>query len=246
MKNIRYFSLIVTLILTALMPSATFAAAQAPTNEPAGETTSNKLDSQISNLKEKIASRVSELNLVEKRGIIGTVEEVSGNQITIIDIENKKRFIDVDELTKFTSSGAGAFGLSDIKKGTKISALGLYNKQSRHLLARFIRLSIDPTIITGAIAAIDKKNFVITIKTPENKEQKIDVSTITKIYEYSAEDLVKAGFSKLTVGQRIIAIGFPDKTDPSLIVTSRLTFFPELPAHPGISLETETSSPAAN
>src|SRR5437667_9086773 len=62
-----------------------------------------KLNAQINQLKEKIASRVSELNLVERRGMIGTVSEVSANKITVKDISGKTRFVDIDEITKFSS-----------------------------------------------------------------------------------------------------------------------------------------------
>src|SRR3990167_5640769 len=79
-----------------------------------------------------IASRVAQLKLVEKRGIIGTVTNVTNTQITLSDIQNNTRFIDVDELTKFTSAKSKeTFGISDITKGTTLGILGLYNKDSR-------------------------------------------------------------------------------------------------------------------
>ena len=49
-----------------------------------------------------IASRVAQLKLVEKRGIIGEVTESTNVQITVTDSQNNTRFIDVDELTKFS------------------------------------------------------------------------------------------------------------------------------------------------
>ena len=74
--------------------------------------------------------------LVEKRGIIGTVTDSSDTQITVTDIAGNIRFVDVDELTKFYSSDSKTFGISDIKNGMTIGVLGLYNKQSRRILAR--------------------------------------------------------------------------------------------------------------
>ena len=56
----------------AFAVSPTPAPSAAPSDKSA---LSEKLNQEINNLKEKIASRVSELNLVEKRGIIGTVTE---------------------------------------------------------------------------------------------------------------------------------------------------------------------------
>ena len=109
--------------------------AQTPTVKPTAEPTiseklNEKLNSQINKLKDKIASRVSELNLVEKKGVTGIVSEVSTNKITLNDISGNTKLIDIDEITKFSSSSArGTFGLSDLTKGTKVNVLGLYNKQ---------------------------------------------------------------------------------------------------------------------
>src|SRR5258708_15011712 len=77
----------------------------------------NKIDQQINNLKTKIASRVAQLNLVEKRGMIGTVVQTSGTEIQLTDMQNNIRFVDVDELTKFSSSSAKDIGISDLTKG---------------------------------------------------------------------------------------------------------------------------------
>jgi hypothetical protein len=195
-----------------------------------------KLNAQISELKEKIASRVSELNLVERRGIIGVVSEVSGNKITIKDVSGKTRFIDVDEITKFSSASNKSFGLSDLTKGTRVSALGLYNKQSKRILARFINTSIDPTIINGAITALDDKNFFITITTDDQKQIKLDIQTNSKIFSYDKKDgLARSGFSKLVLGNRVMAIGFPDKKDATTIVPNRVTEFTDIPKSPKIS-----------
>lgn len=211
---------------TAVKPTAS------PTTK---ETLDKKLSDQINQLKEKIASRVSELNLVERRGIIGIITEVPGNKITLIDVSGKTRFVDVDEITKFSSGSNKSFGLSDLTKGTRISVLGLYNKQSKRILARFINTTVDPVFISGAISNLDEENFYATITTPDGKQIKLDVQTTTKTVSYSKdEELVKSGFSKLELGNRVTVIGFPDKKDPNLIVANRIVVLPTLPKNPKI------------
>lgn len=199
------------------------------------ETLDKKLTDQINNLKEKIASRVSELNLVERRGMLGVITEVSGNKITLKDIYGNTRFVDVDEITKFSSSTNKTFGLSDLTKGTRVSVLGLYNKQSKRILARFINTTIDPTVISGTLASIDEKNFQAVIIAPSGKQVKIDIQTTTKIFTVTADTTIeKTGFSKLQIGNRILVIGYPDKKDASLLVVSRLLAFPKLTKNPKI------------
>jgi len=201
------------------------------------ETLDKKLSDQINNLKEKIASRVSELNLVERRGMIGVISEVSGNKLTLTDIYGKTRFADVDEITKFSSGSNKTFGLSDLKKDTRITILGLYNKQSKRILARFISTTVDPVFLSGAISALDEDNFQATVATPDGKQMKIDVQTTTKIFTADQDNaLNKSGFSKLQIGNRVVIIGFPDKKDSALLVANRLLAFPLLARHPKIKV----------
>lgn len=211
-----------------------FAATTSDTT-PTKAALNEKLNEQINQLKEKIASRVSELNLVEKRGTIGIVSEVSGSRITLTDVQGNTRFVDVDEITKFSSASNKTFGISDIKKGTKISVLGLYNKQSKRILARFINTSVDPIFISGTITNIDSKKFILSITTIDNKIIKLDNQTNTRIYEYDKEDgLVKAGFSKLAVGDRVASLGFPDEDDSTMIVPRRIINLSSIASNPKI------------
>jgi len=255
MKKLLFF--ITTLVLYSILSRSAMAMSPTPTpNNPISptisETLNQKLDSQINQLKDKIASRVSELNLVEKRGIIGIVSDTSANQITLIDTQGNSRQIDVDEITKFSSaSSSSTFGLSDITKGTKISVLGLYNKQSKRILARFISVSVDPAFLMGSILDLDSKNFTFHIISVDQKKTNIDIETPTKILSYSKDNpLGKIGFSKLNVTDRVFIIGFPDKKDPTLIVAARIIVFPDLPKNPSISISvptpTATTTPAAS
>lgn len=228
----------ISLAAHTLSATSSASASAGSTKQPAGEV----LNDQINKLKEKIASRVSELNLVEKRGIIADVVEVSGNQVTLKDFAGHTRFIDVDELTKFSSPSAKAtFGLSDLTKNTRISVLGLYNKQSKRILARFIDTVVMPVIISGEVSDIDKENYTLTVSTDDQKQKKVDIETITKISSYTKDDgLAKYGFSKAKIGDRVIAVGYPDKKDPTLLVASRITDFLELPKNPKIAVSVPT------
>src|SRR5690348_9180787 len=144
MRKLFIFA-ITGLLLCACMTSVF--AATTPTPSP---TPQNTLEQQISNLKDKIASRVAQLKLVDKRGIIGTVTDVNLTQITLTDSKGDTRFIDIDELTKFSSPSAKSnFGISDITKGSILGVLGLYNRESRRILARFVDVIVLPAEISG-------------------------------------------------------------------------------------------------
>ena len=183
----------------------------------------------LEKLGNEIASKTAQLNLVEKKGIIGTVTDSSTSQITLTDTNNNTRFVDVDELTKFSSDSSSSFGISDVKKGAILGVLGLYNKQSRRILARSINvLTPFPTIVFGEIANVDKVNFELTVVKANGGRTILEIETITKSYSFSGGNLIKSGFSKIQATQTISAIGFPDKQDPNKIMASQIIIFPDI------------------
>lgn len=218
----KFFKLlIITLLVLTFIKFDAFAAST-PTPTPAN------IQDQIDELKNKIASKVAELKLVEKRGIIGIVTNSSDTQITISDPKGDTRFVDVDELTKFYSSN-NSFGISDVKKNMTIGVLGLYNKQSRRILAREINdIPAMIKIVYGGIGSIDKQNFEITVVKENEAKVVIKVEEITKTYSYSSETLEKSGFSKMKETQTIMVIGFPDKLDPNKLLATRILIFPQI------------------
>ncbi len=200
-----------------------------------------KLIEQINNLKEKVASKVAELRLVEKRGILLVIEEVSGNKITGQDITGKVRIIDVDELTKFSSPGVKTtFGISDMKSGLTISAVGLYNKQSKRILARFITVETEPLFVTGVVKEVDKANFTVTLTSENQTDYIVDIENITKTSTYTQEDNIKrSGFSRIQPEDRVYVVGYPNKNQKNRIIASRFLIFPDLPANPKIKITIE-------
>lgn len=218
-------SLILGLILLLLSTSYSFA--QSP-----------DLKEQVDELKERIASKVAELDLVEKRSLLGTVTDVSGTQITLKTISAETRFIDVDELTKFSSSSSDSFGLSDIKENMTIGVIGLFNKESRRTQARLIyEEQKPPTVIYGAVYSIDDEEFTLIVAKENGAKNIVEVETVTRTSTFEEGELVKSGFSKITEGQTIIVTGVIDTSDKSKIVASRIFLFPEIRASSKINLD---------
>lgn len=230
-------------LLTATFFASTFgisSAAITPTPKtsptPASQSIT-QIEQQINNLKDRIASRVAQLKLVEKRGIIGTVTDVSETQITVKDIQGNLHFIDVDELTKFSSPSVKSnFGISDIAKNNILGILGLYNKESRRILARFVDVTVVPQNINGAIAAMDKVNYTVTIVQNDGTQIVVEIEDVTKITSFDkTAGLLRSGFSKMIVGQRVHVIGYPDKQNTKQLIASRLIILPTTPVNPAIA-----------
>ncbi len=204
-----------------------------PTPKPSQNqvpTDSQELEN-IQKIKDIVASKVAELNLVEKKGIVGTITDVSGMKAVISDIKGNSRYIDVDELTKFNFGDDKDLGISDLKKGGKYSFIGIFNKDTQKLLARKIdSVNTIPVYFEGAIIGIDGDNFQLMVVNEKGEKKNIDIQNSTKTSLSSNNgDLTKSGFSKLEVNTRIIAVGFWDKDDKDILAASRVIHFEDIP-----------------
>ena len=233
--NYKFICLFVYLFICIFVSIPAQAGAVSPTLQPSAN---EKLGQKINDLKERIASRVAELKLVERRGILGKVTNATNTQVTLSDLQNNIRFVDVDEITKFSSPSAkGSFGISDITKGTTIGVLGLYNKESRRTLARFVDVVDNPTIFHGAIANINEDDFSFELNTADKKSYTVDIEKSTRTLSYSKENgLTKSGFAKLKEGYRVAMIGFMNTKIPSRITATKVIYFTDIPRTPAIIL----------
>ena len=200
---------------------------------------------KIQKIKDIVASKVAELDLVEKRGIIGTVKEVKGMRITVIDMKGNTRQMEADELTKF-NLGNDDDGISDLVKGDRYSFVGLFNRDTQILLVRNVLTTNSiPVHFEGAITALDEENFQITIVNEKGEKKKVDIQASTKTRLISEDgELTKSGFSKLEENSRILAIGFWDKKDKDLMSATRIIHFENVP--PSKEMQSHVSQPSEN
>lgn len=241
MKKLFSIFILLSLYLNISISLTYAAVTEAPSPTPK----ESVIEKQINTLTNKIASKVAQLKLVQRRGVIGIVTEVSNTQITVNGINGNTIFIDVDEFTKFASpTSKSSFGISDIKRGDKLGILGLYNKESRRILARFVDVLDLPQVIHGAISSIDSDNYTLTIKT-EDKSYSVDVQSSTKTVAFDPEEkgLVKSGFSKLEVGQNILIVGYPSLKDVKFFEASRIIVVLGVPPNPKIKITIPSASP---
>lgn len=238
-----FIATIITLSFFVLKTNAATSTNSAQTTSPTPTGSTSSLQQKQQDLLQKIASEAAKSNDVEKRGIIGTVTDISSTQVTIDDINGNTRFIDVDELTKFSSPSAKtSFGISDIEKGAKIGALGLYHKSSRRMLARFVNVLSLMQFIHGTVSSVDKVNFNLNVVTTNNKQFEANVEIITKTFSFTTQGgMIKTGFSKINPGEVIIVTGFPDKKNANIIISDRMILLPEIQS-PSALITPQTSN----
>ncbi len=220
-------SILVLILFILFIASQSTALALVSTNSATPTATSSS-DKKAAELKEQLKTYVARREIIKKRGVLGTILEVNNHQIILTDVKGNKRFIDVDELTKFSDLTGKQTGLSDFKSQDRISVIGLYNTESRRLLARFIKVEGGVERLFGEVSDIDSKNASIEILNEDSKETKvIDIETITKTQSHTQkEGLVKSGFSKILIGEKILIFGFPKETNK--LTAGRILLLPEL------------------
>lgn len=220
-------------LFIGLLPIEAQTATSSPTSRP-----TSTVDSKINELKERIATQVARLDIIKKRGVVGKITDLSNNQIVVEDIRGNKRFVDVDELTKFQDTGERQIGISDLKKGDQIEVVGLYNTESRRILARFVKKRTSLVKFLGEVMEVDQKNFILEVAQNQNTKI-VEVETITKIQQWTKSDgLAKSGFSKIEVGEKILIVGFEQGKDK--IIASRILLLPEV--SPNIKRATPSST----
>lgn len=216
-----------TILFYVLSKDTAFAQNKSTTPSPTPKDLKEEGIEQIQKIKDIVASKVAELNLVEKRGFLGTVVTTNTTQITIKDTADLQRIIDIDDLTKFEGSDKETFGISDIKPGDKLLFLGLYNKETKHLLARQVKKSGNiPIIISAIVTNVSSEDFQLEVVTENNTKMKVDVEKSTKTSAITKNGTIeKSGFSKIKLHERILITGFPDPTDTKTINAERLLHF---------------------
>lgn len=215
--------LIIFTVLTINFQLSTINFVLAQTSTPAKGGATPTPDKNVTELKERIATQVARLNIIKKRGILGSSSDVSNSQLVIVDIKGNKRFVDVDELTKFEDLKAG---ISDLKKDDSVQVLGLYNTESKRMLARFIKKSTRLERLVGEVQDLDDKNFIVEVVLQDATDTKvIEIEKTTKIQELEKGEILKSGFSKIRIGEKIIAVGF---TKDNVLQANRILLLPEL------------------
>lgn len=221
-----------------LLPDAFAATTPTPLPSKNEVPTDSAAIEKIQKIKDIVASKVAELNLVEKKGILGMIKEVSNTQVTISDLNGATRIIDIDELTKFNLSSGDkdkkedeSLGINDLKKDTYYSFVGLYNKDTRKLMARFVAQPKNlPVYFEGVVADLAEDDFQLTVFNEKGDKKLVDIEKSTKTsIQTGDEELLKSGFSKIAKQERVLVVGFDDLKDKGKIIASRVIHFQSLP-----------------
>ena len=206
----------ILIILSLLLMSGSDIFAQESTNT-----------AKIKELKDKLASRVAELNLQTKKMIQGEIKTLSDQKIILTNnnIEINVNLDDDTTLTQQTGDGKKkTIKVDSMKSGQNIFTWGSFNSGTNVMTASNITVVDMPAIIIGRIKSIDSKNYQLIV-TEGNKDILVD-------HNFSTKDLIlnkdyntaKGGFSKFAEKQLVYVFGYntTDKNDKPMLSAQRI------------------------
>lgn len=164
-------------------------------------------ETEIKDFKDKIASKVAELQKKDQKSVAGYVVKNDKTQISIKS-EDKKNFqIKIDDiLTKvYKISGATKkeIQVEDLIKNDYLIVTGPASDTT--VTANEIYVDEKYLAKVGRVTEVDKTNFSLKLMTPEKEEYSLDVESNTTQSMLNIKTLVveKSGFSKIKEGDMI-------------------------------------------
>lgn len=208
--SILSLSVALTLIVTPAVSAQTVTTKPTITpKETVKVTPTSIVDSAIEKLKEKVASKVSQMRKNQK-GTSGIVTAVANDSFTITSSDNVSYDIKLDDTltTYYQVAGAALKEIkkSDIKKDSYIIVSGpIFDKS---ITANVIYVDEQFLIKSGKITEANSSDFTLKVMTEDKETYTLDIESgtqqnILNIKTLSAE---KTGFSKLKEGDTIYFI----------------------------------------
>lgn len=223
-----------------LAASSVFAASKKEATPSAKPTTSQEktIETKIKELKERVATRVAQLREEKKKAILGIVKEGTKESLTLTT-KTGEITVKLDEEGKIIHLLDGrrvAAKISDIDIGERILAQGTLDEEGTLLAAKII--AKRPIVnLNGLVAEVDTKEGTITVATKTGEKKVVDIETTTKISVWEkglpaggqGKGLIKGGFSKIKVSDRVHVQGFEKMEDKTkLFQATRILVLPGL------------------
>lgn len=193
----------------------------APTLTPTPEAD----QTQIDDLKDRLATKVAQLRQSQRKAIIGTVKSVSVSTATI---ETKTKDVKIEltddiVIVQIIKGKRTKLTQDDLAKDDPVVVFGEYDTTLDLLKAKviFIQSASSAERLSGTITEVDAKAFTITVST-EGRSVIVDIERTTKITLWDGSNLTKSGFSKIAVGDSVHLLGTPVPKQENRISADRI------------------------
>ena len=171
-----------------------------------GQDTNSQLD-EIQNFKEKLASKVAELQKKEDKALSGFLIQKKDNSLTIETTDNEQFSVELDDLlTKYfqvNPSILKEISLDDFEVDDYVIITGPIS--GKVITANNVYKDENFTSGSGIVSDTGQGDFALKVVTLENETLTLDIETATKrkILNIKTLELEDVGFSKIKSGDVI-------------------------------------------
>lgn len=210
----------------SISPSPT----ETPTDTP-DEGGVDTIKQKINDLKERLATRVAELQSQNKRAFFGIITTKEDGKLTISYKDTEILVVADSEVVIISQPINGKStqsSLDSLESGQSIVVFGSLDVDQKTLIGSRIIAQELPTVITGNVTAVDTKAGTFTVMDTNDTTIVLDyeIKTNCSTYVTEQEDINKCGLSKLTAGDRVFIRSEPDDNDLNRATALRILVIP--------------------
>jgi len=205
-----------------------FTVIAAEVNSTSSATITPTVNQKVEDLKDRLATKVAQLNQSERRAIYGTVKTTTISTITVETATKNIKIELTDDIKVFqvVKGKRTELKIEDVVKNDVVSIFGNWDTAVEVLKAKviFIHDTTNALLrISGTVTEVKKSDYTITLKTNDEKIYTIDFETTTKTNVWTKDkEIEKGGFSKLVSGDTLYVVGTEVPKKENRISASRI------------------------
>lgn len=227
-------SIIVILTLCTSLQVSVYAQSNVPdtAKSPTPEADSEEdslIKQRIDDLKERLATRVAQLQLVNKRGFYGILKDKTDTKFTLTYKESSQPVATDTETTLYSKSLKGKkteTDLDSLDPGQTIVVFGTLDIDQKTIIAQTIIAQELPTVYYGIVTSIDTTDGSFAVKDSETTTFDYEINTTCMRYSGESE-LESCGLSKIEVGDTVIVHATADSQNLNSAKALRIVVLPQ-------------------
>lgn len=189
-------------------------------------------EQQIKELKDKIATKVAEINEKNNRAIAGYITNIKDKTIKVKNDEDEYEVNTDDTITKFfkiSGNRESEIKLQTLEEGDYILINGLIN--DKKIDANFIYTDESYLVKSGKVSEVNLDDYYIKIVTNEKENYTLDIESYTKRQMLNIKnlELEAVGFSKIKEGDTIhfVVKAGADETEKNRFSAQKILIIPQ-------------------
>lgn len=194
------------------------------------EATDDSTLDKINLLKEKVASKVAQLQKVIQFAADGSVTKIE-QEILTFNPDGEEKTVTTDDETRYLSRNirlkTTTAELDDLAVNDNVTILGSEQIGTDLVTAKLIIKTPRVVFFTGVIEEVDSDSGTFTIKEKDSKYIfDYEVYTQSMLYNRETEKLESVGFSKLEKNQQLQSLAVPQKNSENRFTALRFVIIP--------------------